>query len=309
MPPNAEAPASTIDYRQVYFNAVLGGLGGLLGWAVQSFVEGGARDWNAYLRQAIVGPLLGVCIGFAIGTTEGIIASRSWRRALRGGGYGAALGAVGGLVGLVLGEVVFNLIGSGGVYWRALSWAIFGGFVGTSDGFAQQMPDKIRYGILGGILGGAVGGSTFDGLRTILRNIDARVGLAWGSALGTILVGACIGALIGLVESILRKSHVRFIRGRLEGQTRTVDSSRPRTVGSATNCAIVIPEDATIAPVHAEFVFQNEQFSIRPRDGQVIVSRDGRETVVAGSHVLAAGDRIHIGNSKMIFRTEEGRKP
>lgn len=304
----AETPPSAIDYRQLYFNAVLGGIGGLLGWVVQSFVEAWTGGWNAYLRQALVGPLLGVCIGFAIGSTEGLVASRSLKRAWRGGCYGAALGAAGGLVGLVLGELVFNLL-RGGIWLRALGWAIFGGFVGASDGFAQKMPDKIRYGVLGGILGGMIGGATFDGLSSILGGMSRTVGLAWGSAVGTIIVGASIGALIGLVESILRKSYVRFIRGRLEGQTRTLDSRRPRTLGSSTACDIVIPEDKTIAPIHAEIAFADGQFIIRPRNGKVIVSRDDREQVVAGSHVLAANDRIQVGDSKMIFRTEEAKKP
>lgn len=301
---------SGLDLRQIYFNAVLGGIGGLLGWMVATMLGSiiNMTGWNIYVQHLFNGPLYGVCIGFAIGTTEGLIASRSLQRMLHGGLYGAALGAAGGIIGLILGEFIFGRFG-GGIWARAIGWAIFGGFIGTSDGFAQKMPLKVRYGVLGGILGGLIGGGTFQGLLSLFTRLDfsAGVRLSWGSAIGLILLGACIGALIGLVESLLRQSWLFFLTGRLEGQTRTLDSSRPRTLGSAVSCSIVLPNDATVAPVHAEIGWENDAFVVRPRDGQVVVRRDGREQKVA-SHALQPGDRVQLGDTKMIFRNVEGRK-
>jgi hypothetical protein len=305
--PSPEEPARTIDFRQIYFNAVLGGIGGLLGWLIVALLDTvvGLQRLNIFVQDALRGPLFGICIGFAIGSTEGIIASRSLWRAFRGGGYGAALGALGGLIGLPLGEAIFNMAG-GGVWPRAIGWAVFGAFIGTSDGFAQKMPAKIRYGVLGGLLGGLIGGSTFDGLVQLGAGRPAIT--AWSSAIGLIILGACIGALVGLVESLLRTAYVFFLTGRLEGQTRTLDSSRPHTLGSDVSCTIVIPDDPTVAGVHAEICFANEQFTIRPRDGMVVVRRDGRDVPIGVPVVLQPGDRVHLGGTRMIFRNEAGKK-
>jgi hypothetical protein len=304
----AEQQDSGIDYRQIYFNAVLGGIGGLLGWMVVTLLGSliDMNNWNIYVRHLINGPLYGVCIGFAIGSTEGLIASRSLRRLLHGGLYGAGLGALGGINGLLLGEFIFQTFG-GGIWARAVGWAVFGAFIGTSDGFAQKMFTKVRYGVLGGILGGLIGGGTYQGLLSVLYGISPAVALSWGSAIGLIILGACIGALVGLVESLLRKSWLFFLTGRLEGQTRTLDSSRPHTIGSDVSCSIVLPDDPTVAPVHAQIAWDNDTFVVQRCDGDVLVRREGREQKVS-SHVLQPGDRVQLGDTKMIFRNVEGRK-
>lgn len=307
-----------IDFGRIWQNALVGGFGGLVGWLAIT-LPGGLIDWIAntfafvdgmkvYIKDLIIGPLLGICIGFAVGSTEGLFSSRSLSRLLRGGAYGAVLGAIGGVVGLVLGEFIFGL--ARGIVWpRAIGWGIFGMFVGISEGVSQRMPAKIRYGILGGLLGGLLGGSTYEGLTTTIRGIGFRTeGLAWGSAIGLIILGACIGFLVSLVESLLRKSWVFFLTGRLEGQTRTLDSSRPHTIGSDSNCTIVIPNDPSVAAVHAEFTFNDqEEFVVNSRDGYVIIRRDGRDTPIT-SHVLCPGDRVLLGDTRMIFRNVEAKK-
>jgi hypothetical protein len=299
-----------LDFRRIYFNAVVGGTGGLIGWLVMSL----AITWlglgaiNVYIRQAIVGPLIGVCIGFAVGATEGLIASRSLKRILRGGRWGAVLGAAGGFAGLVIGELIFNLAG-GGVWPRALGWALFGMCVGASDGVAQQMTTKIRYGVLGGLLGGLIGGATFEGLVPVLRALGGQaVAVSWGGALGLIILAACIGFLVGLVEVLLRKSWLFFLTGRLEGQTRTLDSSRPHTIGSADTCTIVVPNDPSIQPIHAEISFADGDFLIQPRDGQVVIRRETSDLPVSGATPLQPGDRVLLGETRMVFRNVEGRK-
>jgi hypothetical protein len=142
----------------------------------------------------------------------------------------------------------------------------------------------------------------------MLRGAGGRsAALAWGSAIGLIIVGASIGSLIGLVESLLRKAWVMFLTGRLEGQTRTLDSSRPHTIGTDTGCTIVLPANPTVLPVHAEIAFADGAFVVRPRDGAVVIRRDGYEQAVA-SHVLAPGDRVQLGDIRMVFRNVEGKR-
>jgi len=214
----------------------------------------------------------------------------------------AILGALGGLLGLVIGEFFFNRFG-GGVVPRALGWGLFGMLVGISDGVANRMPVKIRYGILGGLLGGLIGGSTYECLVAMFRGGAA---LSWGSAIGLVILGACIGFLVSLVEVLLRKAWLFFLTGRLEGQTRTLDSSRPHTLGSDPGCTIVLPNDPSVAAIHAEIVFENGGFQVRARDGQVVVRRDGYDQAVT-AHVLAPGDRVLLGDCRMIFRNVEGK--
>src|SRR5262245_25491728 len=189
----------TIDYRRIYFNAVLGGTGGLLGWLLFTLFFSIISLENPYVRAGVTGTLVGSCIGFAIGSVEGLLGFRSLKRLFASASslVGAGLGAVGGCVGLVLAEFILSL-DSGGTWpamlncWlRAGGWAVFGMFVGMSDGFALRMPVKVRYGVLGGLLGGMIGGSTFEVL------IKGSWGLNWGGAIGLVLLGACIGALIG----------------------------------------------------------------------------------------------------------------
>jgi len=295
-----------IDFRRIYLNAVVGGMGGLLGWLVIKAADLllSLNTLNVYVKDAVIGPLVGVCIGLAVGGTEGLLDARSVRRMLKGGRYGAALGAAGGVLGLVLGELIFNLAG-GGVWSRALGWGFFGAFVGISEGVAHRMPAKIRYGILGGLIGGLIGGATFEGLVALARGKAGA--LDWGVALGLIILGACIGFLVSLVETLLRKSWVFFVTGRLEGQTRTLDSSRPHTIGSDPGCTIVVPGDPTVAPVHAEIVFLDGDFLVRPREGAVNVRHDDVDQAVT-AHLLCPGDRIILGETRMIFRNVEGKK-
>ncbi|MCS6852028.1 MAG: FHA domain-containing protein, partial [Gemmataceae bacterium] len=289
--------------------ALVGGFGGLVGWLLVSLVNSIIMFNNAYLNDALIGPIIGVCIGLAVGSTEGLVSSRSLRRAWQSGRIGALLGAIGGLVGLLLGEWLFHVAG-GGVWPRALGWGLFGMFVGISDGVARQMPVKVRYGLLGGLLGGLIGGSTYEGLLAVIGGLGSRAAaLSWGGAIGLTILGACIGLLVSLVEVLLRKSWLFFLTGRLEGQTRTLESGRPQTIGSAPQCTIVIPEDATVAAVHAEIVFRDEAFVIQPREGPITVRRDGTDhAVTPAGYSLKPNDRILIGQSRMIFRDVERKK-
>ena len=66
---------------QVYFTAVLGALGGLLGWWIMGSIPTGA--WNVWLAYPLVGAGLGLCIGGCVAATDGALIKRSPGRALR----------------------------------------------------------------------------------------------------------------------------------------------------------------------------------------------------------------------------------
>ena len=299
-----------VDKRRIYFNAVLGALGGLIGWMLISLGLRFSADstFMLYLKDALLGALVGVAIGAAIGSVDGLTASRSLRRTFQGAGYGACLGLVAGLIGLVIGELIFSLAG-GGVWPRAVGWALFGALVGTSEGIVNKMPTKVSYGALGGLLGGLVGGSTYERLNLALRSWtgDRELALAVGGAVGLVILGACIGAIIGLVEDILRSAWFRFTRGKLEGQTRTLDPRKKQVVlGAHDGCDLYIPGDKGIQPRHAVVMVENGQFVIQsagPGGGPVqLVTSQGEQVVE--HRALQVGDTIQLGRTRMVFETE-----
>src|SRR3954466_12973403 len=88
---------------RIYFNAVFGALGGLLGWMLFSIFsdktagEGGlAVAWQNLLD----GALIGGGIGYLVVSVEAI-RDRSWVRFVRLATYGVVLGAIGGAAGLL----------------------------------------------------------------------------------------------------------------------------------------------------------------------------------------------------------------
>ena len=96
---------------RTYFYAVLGGIGGLLGWQVSNML-GLSFGPNLYLTEALVGALVGLCVGLFIGVTEGIM-TLNLVQAAKSGGLSALLGLVAGAVGLPLSEFFFQSVGAG----------------------------------------------------------------------------------------------------------------------------------------------------------------------------------------------------
>lgn len=298
----------TVDKLRIYYNAILGALGGLIGWALITLLlrfETSQTFW-LLLRDALFGALVGACIGFAVGSAEQL--AGRWRLPnLQQSALSAAIGAGAGLLGLVIGELIFLLAG-GGVWSRALGWALFGALLGLGQWRVTGMPSKGSYGALGGLFGGLLGGSTYERLTLLLLNLDLGRGWALpvGGAIGLMMLGACIGALIGLVEDLLRTAWLRFIRGPLEGQTRTLDPRRPQLVlGGADRCDIVLPADPDVARAHAEIVHRNGEFTITGRDGAVLLRR-GNETTTVQNHRLQHGDTIQLGRTRFIFQRDAG---
>lgn len=300
-----------IDKRRIYYNAVLGALGGLVGWAFISLTLRNldtSSSSTLYIKDALLGALVGMSIGAALGSVDGLTGSRSGRKLFQGIGYGGCLGLVAGVVGLLLGEVIFSLAG-GGVLPRAIGWAIFGVLVGMSEGIAGKMPTKRNYGLLGGFIGGLVGGSTYERLNLALRGWtgDRETALAVGGAVGLIILGACLGATIGLVETILRTAWFRFTRGKLEGQTRMLDPRKQQiSIGRDDGSDLFIPGDQEIGGTHAIVTLQSGAFVISPVPGGgpvLLVTPQGEQPVQ--NYILRPHDTIQLGRSRMIFYMEE----
>lgn len=301
----------TLDKLRIYYNAVLGAFGGLIGWALITLLLRFDATGTAklYLRDALQGALVGASIGFAVGSAEQL--AGGFRLAnIRQSLLSTAIGLGAGLLGLVIGELIFGLAG-GGVWPRALGWALFGGVLGLGQWYVTALPSKGVYGALGGLMGGLIGGATYERLLVLLLNLELGRGwaLAVGGAVGLMLLGACIGGLIGLVEDILRTAWLRFIYGPLEGQTRTLDPRRSKiTLGRSDACDIILREDPDLASVHAEIVHHNGAFTIAGREGTVTL-RTANQSIPVQQHRLQPGDTVQLGRTRFLFQSDEGAKP
>jgi hypothetical protein len=297
-----------LDFRRIYLNGVLGALGGLVGWALTiplAWLQlGGTLE--LLLKDALIGGLVGLAIGVALGAYDGLFASRSFGRFLKGVLLGGLLGAFGGALGLMLSEGIF-LIGGGGAWPRAIGWALFGLLVGSAQGINQWSLTKIGYGIVGGLLGGLVGGSTYERVSVLLQTLvqNRNLGVSFGGAIGLLILGTAIGGLIGLVELVLRTAWIRFTRGKLEGQTITLDRRKKEQVlGAVGSCAVVIPGDPDVLPAHAVIFRDGDGFVIVPRDGPVLVrGPSGYEPV--DRHVLRHEDRLQLGKTRFTYLSEQ----
>jgi len=290
-----------IDLLAIYQKSLLGGLGGLLGWLLITVLVFLPSDttFMLFARVLLTGCLIGVSLGAACGAWEGLFRDRSTRRLVRGAAIGSGIGLAGGAVGLVTGEIIFSLAG-GGLFSRALGWGVFGGLVGTAEGIMNHMPQKARYGAFGGLLGGLIGGSTYEFLASALQalGLSRDVAIAGGGAIGLVLLGMFIGCLIGLVEDLLRAAWLQFTSGRFEGQTRTLDPSKPSTtIGRAELADICLLADPDVRSRHAVIESGAEGFSIVAVEGDVQVNQ-GRDWLPVTRHTLSSGELIQIGKSR-----------
>jgi len=294
----------SIDRQRIYYNALFGALGGLISWLIIGLFLNidTSRLFMLFLKDALLGATVGVCIGGAIGAVDGITVSRSWRRLVRGVSLGSLIGLVGGLVGLVIGEAIFKFAG-GGVWPRAIGWAIFGLLVGTSEGRAQRSRAKTGYGAVGGLLGGLIGGSTYERLSSLLRAVthDRELALTVGTAVGLIILGACIGSLIGLVEDILRTAWLKVVVGRMEGRTFTLTRKETR-LGKADDCDVIIPGDTEVSDHHAVIEQAKDSFVLEPLAQPVLINQKPMDHPLQLRH----GDRIQLGKTQMTFNLEGG---
>lgn len=291
----------TFDKTRIYYNAVFGALGGLVSWVLIGLVLRFQTDstFLLFVKDALQGAVVGVCIGAALGMVDGLTVSRSIRRTIKGGILGGLIGLIGGLVGLVLGEIIF-LVAGGGVWPRAIGWAVFGFLLGTSEGIAGRSGRKAIYGAIGGLIGGLIGGSTYERtslfLRALTENRDLSVTV--GGALGLIILGACIGSFIPVTEIILRTAWLKGLRGKLEGQTLTL-TKELTTLGRAETCDILIPGDLQVADHHADIGQTPHGFVIEARGGPVLIDQQP-----ITQQVLQSGNKIQMGRSILAFFTE-----
>ncbi len=276
---------------RIYYYAILGAIGGLIGWKVSdqlglSFVS------NLYLSEAIVGALVGFSIGFFIGVTEGALTLNPVQL-IKAGLFGGLLGAAAGAIGLPLSEWLFQTVGAG-IIGRMLGWAVFGLLIGLAEGVVGK--SQAWKGMLGGLIGGALGGLLLESAGTWFKNP------LYGKAVGLLLLGAAVGTFISLIVSLLSKAWLEVTSGKLKGTEFILDKFMKKggpaiAIGSSPLKSEIVFPDPDIAPQHAMLTSDGGYFMLKD------MSMEG--TFINNKRIermqLADGQRIRMGNTELVY--------
>lgn len=276
---------------RTYYYAVLGAIGGLVGWQFSNLL-GLSFISNIYLSEAIVGALIGLSIGFFIGIAEGALTFnlvQAGKAGLIGGGFGLAAG----MIGLPLGELFFQVAGAG---WlgRVLGWSIFGLLIGLAEGVSGKK--QAWKGMLGGLIGGAFGGLLLESSYTWLKDPLT------GKITGLILLGASTGAFISLIVVLLAKAWLEVTSGKLKGTEFILDKFMRQggpaiAIGSSALKSEIVFPDPDIAPQHAMLTSDGVNFSIK--DMSMSGTFIDNKRIERGQ--LVNGQLIRMGNTELVY--------
>ncbi len=292
---------------RIYFNAVFGGLGGLLGWMLYGVFFDARQSGTAH--WLLSGCVIGGSIGYLVVSVEAI-RDRSLLRFCRLATYGLVLGALGGALGMLSGEVINGLLVSGvgadrgnvlkllgGMMARGLGWMFLGLAVGVSEGLAARSLGKFSYGAIGGCLGGFLGGCLFFLLYRAGTGSDGAA--LWG-AMGLVILGASIGSLSALVSGVFQPASVKVMRGWQEGREYGVDKLR-NSLGRDEHVDIALFRDMRIEKMHAFIEREGERFLLINNGAPADFTRVNGMPV-GRAQELHDGDRIELGQVVLRFQ-------
>ena len=290
----------------VYYSAVCGAAGGLLGWAVGRLAAGA----SALFASAFGGLTLGLGIALALGFVE-TAAQLSLRqrgltvqRLLAISLFGGAAGFLGGLcvhrAGLLIG------------------WGLTGTLIGAAPGLFDWLlcvatgqdtrgsRRKAVHGLLGGLLGGFAGAL----LALIFR--AGWGGLFYGKeseqlwspgAWGCTCLGAGVCAAVGLLRVLGRQSWLRIEQGCLAGCE--VLLSRPLvTLGRGDRCDVGLNGDQGAEPLHARLEQHGKRYLLLDAGSRGGTFVNGQR--LDGPHILRPGDLIQVGETALRFLDKKG---
>jgi hypothetical protein len=280
---------------RVYWNAVLGALGGLVGWFLGGIL--GTRilfsDWRSWL---LGGALLGGAVGYFVVSGEAL-RDRSLVRFARLASHGLILGILGGGLGACAAEFLFRFLATetgGGseallALTRGVGGLVLGLFVGAGEGAAARSLARLRHGALGGAAGGFLGGC-----------------LAGAGSFAPLLLGACVAVAAVLAQAAFRRAHVRVLCGRQAGRVYPVQKANT-LLGCGDHDDVSLYQDRAVQRNHA--IIQRE-----PYNRFILVNNAAAERTrvndrpVASCRELHDGDDIQLGNTTLRFRTGGGSR-
>jgi hypothetical protein len=295
---------------RVYYNAVFGALGGLLGWMLFgvfgdknpgseiAFLFFKQEDLNSFLGGAIVGG----AIGFFVVSVEAIRDGALVRFA-RLASYGVVLGAAGGMLGMYIGDQVNYLLVKGdnplvAIVARGIGWTFLGIFIGMSEGIAARSLGRFSYGTIGGAVGGFIGGCLFMLFYQFAKASESTT-FFW-EAMGLVILGACIGSLSALVQGVFQPACVRVLRGWQEGREYPLEKAAS-SLGRDEHVDIALFRDMKIEKFHAFIRRIGERYVLVNNKAPADQTRVN-DAPVGQSCELNDGDRIQLGNVVLRFQ-------
>jgi hypothetical protein len=289
---------------KMYFNAVFGALGGLLGWMLFG-VFGEKVPTSDDLNLLLGGAIIGGSIGYFVVSVEAI-RDQSLVRFARLASYGVLIALVGGALGMYLGDRINQvLVAMGGTHLfltmiaRGLGWSLLGIAIGASEGIAARSLGKFSYGAMGGLLGGFIGGMIYEVLRHLASETLSTTYL--GNALGLVILGACIGSLSALVQTVFLPANVKVMRGWQEGREYPLD--KPASLlGRDEHADIALFRDMKVEKKHCYIKNLDGARYLLVNNGAPPEQTLVNDTPVADQRELKDGDRIQLGNVILRFQ-------
>ena len=276
---------------RLYYYAILGAMGGLIGWQASNMV--GLSFWsNLYLSEIVVGGLIGLSIGALIGSSEGFF-TRNPLQILKSGSFSGGLGFLGGAIGLPIAEGIFQILG-GDPWSRAIGWALFGLLIGGAFGITSG--NQAWKPALGGGIGGLLGGITLESIRVLFT--DPLI----GKAIGLTSLGASIGIFIALIVLLLSRAWLEVINGKMKGSEFILDKFIKKNgpsafLGSSPLKSDIVLPDPDIAPQHALLKGEDSHFTLKDLSltGTFVNNRKIEQTNLRVNQV------IKIGNTELVY--------
>jgi hypothetical protein len=276
---------------RTYYYALLGAIGGLVGWQVSDLL-GLSFSPNLYVNEALVGALVGLSVGLFIGLTEGAL-TRNPIQAVRSGVLSGLLGAAAGAIGLPLSEYLFQFVGAG-IIGRALGWGIFGLLIGLAEGMVGKT--QAWKGMLGGLIGGLLGGILLESVHNWLSDPLT------GKAAGLVLLGASVGAFISLIAVLLSRAWLEVKSGKLKGTEFMLDKFMTKgfpsvAIGSSPLKSEIVLPDPDISPQHAMLTGDGMAFNLKDMSlSGTFINNKKIERIQ-----LSNGQRIRMGNTELVY--------
>jgi Inner membrane component of T3SS, cytoplasmic domain len=310
---------------EMYFNAVFGALGGLVGWMLFGVLGEKTPSDDEYaflfltyfdLNDLLGGALIGGSIGYFVVSVEAI-RDQSLVRFARLASCGVVIALLPGALGMYAGDLIINIgipklfrainitLDPLGIAYlilsmiaRGLGWSLLGIAIGASEGIAVRSLGKFSYGTIGGLLGGFIGGVLFE-LFYYFARLTLTTTYFW-SALGLVILGACIGSLSALVQTVFQPANIKVMRGWQEGREYALDKAA---------CLLGRDEHADIA-LFRDMKVEKRHCVIKNVGGKYVLVNNGappeftrvNDVPVADQRELADGDRIQLGSVILKFQ-------
>jgi len=306
----------SVDRRELWFKAMAGLAGGVIGWIPIEIVSHGHRLGEPqslwlFIAGTAGEAILGAMIGGLILAAEGKsleLTPQMKRRFWRGFIICLVLAAIASLIS----NYVFTALlamggftgGSGGsigdvIVARTVAWTLVGLMLGIGVGLASLSLQNIVKGALGGAIGGFAGGILFD-----LISEMTQTGLV-SRLLGFAGIGLAIGLFIGLVQELTKMAWVTVEAGRLRGRQFRLEGATAM-IGRAEENTVGLFGDPGVQPRHAVIERKGNSYTLKNLAVAQGTKVNGNRIETAALH---DGDRIGISNYEIVFHERAGARP